>query len=79
MVWSYEMMVRPSSCHVANEATIHWHWYRYQRDNLTRWNILQKTRKQDKNTSEKYGIRIGLLWNELQEHKKGQTKNNKKG
>ena len=32
-----------------------------------------------KNTSEKYGIRIGSLWNELQEHKKGQTKNNKKG
>ena len=32
-----------------------------------------------KNTSEKYGIRIGLLWNELQEHKKGQTKKNEKG
>ena len=32
-----------------------------------------------KNTSEKYGIRIGLLWNELQKHKKVQTKKNEKG
>ena len=31
-----------------------------------------------KNTAEKYGMSVGLLWNKLQEHKKGENKENEK-
>ena len=31
-----------------------------------------------KYTAEKYGMSVGLLWNKLQQHKKGETKENEK-
>ena len=42
-MWSYEMMVRPSSWHVMKLPFIGIDVARYQKDNLTRWKILQKS------------------------------------
>ena len=49
-----------------------YHWCKYQRDN---W--LWQDKKKKKKKSEKYGMSVGLLRNELKDYKKGKNKKNK--